>query len=101
PIPTELYTLSLHDALPISCAEKRAVLLDGRIVVARPREAVRHRQAKLVGFRALGRIGEFAQPKPPGRAVILRFIALKRALCQRRDRKSTRLNSSHLVISYA
>src|SRR6266566_6275134 len=51
---TEIYTLSLHDALPISCWERR--------------------------YRSPRRCA------PPSAA---------------RDRKSTRLNSSHLVISYA
>src|SRR6266566_8480745 len=63
---TEIYTLSLHDALPI-CAGRRA----------RPRLP--------------GRADEWrgaAPPDRPGRARV-------------RDRKSTRLNSSHLVISYA
>src|SRR5256885_12772112 len=63
---TEIYTLSLHDALPIC-------------LVA----------VGLLGL-ALG-FGQVAR-------------ALGNALLQRigqRDRKSTRLNSSHLVISYA
>src|SRR5256885_12277954 len=60
---TEIYTLSLHDALPISPD-------------ARPRRG-RHRDQRLHGDRG-GRVGRL-----------------------RPDRKSTRLNSSHLVISYA
>src|SRR5256885_10983000 len=59
---TEIYTLSLHDALPISTEDIRLVA------------------------RESGRL-------TPG--------ALARRLGERRDRKSTRLNSSHLVISYA
>src|SRR5256885_8693001 len=55
---TEIYTLSLHDALPISA--------DSRARTAAP-------QAACGGWRRTGH----------------------------RDRKSTRLNSSHLVISYA
>src|SRR5258708_23960832 len=55
---TEIYTLSLHDALPIS-ARPRCLL-----VLHRSRE--------------------------PGRP-----------RCRTRDRKSTRLNSSHQIISYA
>src|SRR5258708_18102823 len=57
---TEIYTLSLHDALPISrkCAGKRSS-------AAWPRPSARER-------------------RPP-----------------RGDRKSTRLNSSHQIISYA
>src|SRR5262245_63979695 len=58
---TEIYTLSLHDALPISRASQRATGL-----------AIERRQ--------------------PSRS---------RRLRRPRDRKSTRLNSSHLGISYA
>src|ERR1022692_3166122 len=53
---TEIYTLSLHDALPIYLCSKQIKLADG------------HRSC---------------------------------SLRQQLDRKSTRLNSSHLVISYA
>src|SRR2546426_8743493 len=60
---TEIYTLSLHDALPISKRNGPA-----------PRAARGDRGAL------------------PHRC---------RAAVRRRDRKSTRLNSSHLVISYA
>src|SRR5256885_10157695 len=56
---TEIYTLSLHDALPISAG-----------AVAEP-------------------VRDTADPQFGDRAG------------RRRDRKSTRLNSSHLVISYA
>src|SRR2546426_8755172 len=59
---TEIYTLSLHDALPIS----------------------RERGAHGV------RPGGAGSPSPPGGHAFRRV-----------DRKSTRLNSSHLVISYA
>src|SRR5437899_7969099 len=63
---TEIYTLSLHDALPISstrgCACRR----------------VAHCHPPGSG------------PRAPGRSP-----------ARRRDRKSTRLNSSHLGISYA
>src|SRR5256885_9816008 len=70
---TEIYTLSLHDALPISLLlfeenafNLRAVVLQGEIDVAGLRFAA---------------VGDFA--------------------LNEEDRKSTRLNSSHLVISYA
>src|SRR2546426_4556967 len=67
---TEIYTLSLHDALPISPRQQHAAsspLL--HLPVAR---------------------GPCAVP------------CRSRSACRRyRDRKSTRLNSSHLVISYA
>src|SRR2546426_6089426 len=65
---TEIYTLSLHDALPI-------YLMDSRIQVARACE-----------LRVLGRL-----------TIHKRLETVESV----RDRKSTRLNSSHLVISYA
>src|SRR5439155_24097851 len=67
--PTEIYTLSLHDALPIFGADRREDLR-GR---ARPsrRRALHDPRLRLSGARRDG------------------------------DRKSTRLNSSHVAISYA
>src|SRR5438874_13706951 len=64
PAPPEIYTLSLHDALPISTG----ALLPPRLGAAAPDLAA-----------GLGRRGAAAP----------------------RDRKSTRLNSSHVEISYA
>src|SRR5205814_8828934 len=76
---TDIYTLSLHDALPISAP--------GTDTRARRPDAVAHP-------RAHGR-----KPKQPdaGRARV--DPGIRRAV--RIDRKSTRLNSSHLGISYA
>src|SRR2546426_3799739 len=70
---TEIYTLSLHDALPI-CTETC-----GR--------GYRKRAAPDVGSAAPGYGGSASRSCEPASA--------------RGDRKSTRLNSSHLVISYA
>src|SRR5687768_17988594 len=74
---TEIYTLSLHDALPISPVEADAGLDRGRGPAARtvPRDAVER----------TARVAQSVRPAP--RRV--------------RDRKSTRLNSSHGYISYA
>src|SRR5437868_8961831 len=66
---TEIYTLSLHDALPISGGPRRRA--DGRGTGRRAEEA------RVAGLR--------------GAAEVLRPL----------DRKSTRLNSSHVSISYA
>src|SRR5256885_6595385 len=66
---TEIYTLSLHDALPISAeklARSRTMRFD------HPLEAIADQKWKSL--------------LPPHKQI---------------DRKSTRLNSSHLVISYA
>src|SRR5438445_7795745 len=71
PPTTEIYTLSLHDALPI-CRQRQ-----------------RDRTRRL-------RRSE-PQPGPPRQ----RPLAARRRSDRNRDRKSTRLNSSHANISYA
>src|SRR5256885_13178569 len=81
---TEIYTLSLHDALPIS--------LNPPDFSRKPR----HTMAALIcGSLAFDNImtfeGRFADQILPDQLHILNVS----------DRKSTRLNSSHLVISYA
>src|SRR3712207_8362775 len=83
---TEIYTLSLHDALPILDLGERLTL----------------RQARArAGFDVAEPPGELGRP-----AVYLRFPpagGMVTYLYGRpgRDRKSTRLNSSHANISYA
>src|SRR3712207_7287421 len=74
---TEIYTLSLHDALPIFDLPR---LPHHQLVPARP----------------LGHLGPRSELRGDQRQ------ALRPALPVRgRDRKSTRLNSSHANISYA
>src|SRR5256885_12186599 len=68
---TEIYTLSLHDALPIFLSN----LDQGRTIRG---ERLAHGLRQVLGARGAG--GEHLAQS---------------------DRKSTRLNSSHLVISYA
>src|SRR3712207_7303651 len=75
---TEIYTLSLHDALPISAAPGRRELLS-RLRECGRRGGVRGRR---------GDRGHLRRPPPAPRKL-------------ERDRKSTRLNSSHANISYA
>src|SRR5438445_9850103 len=70
---TEIYTLSLHDALPIS------QVLRERVVVHR------HQQVDPCVVRELRRLAVVHVPDDAGVE----------------DRKSTRLNSSHANISYA
>src|SRR2546426_7568195 len=75
---TEIYTLSLHDALPISIVE------DSRKDDFWGAKA--SDEGTLVGMNVLGRL----------------LMELREDLRGTNgDRKSTRLNSSHLVISYA
>src|SRR5207253_7690092 len=74
--PTQIYTLSLHDALPIS-------------QLRHPQEPARVRRRD----EPAAQDGVRAQAADPRGAIRPRAV--------RRDRKSTRLNSSHVAISYA
>src|SRR5438034_6669821 len=86
PSPTTIYTLSLHDALPIFTAlgegdhgaEQESVAL-----------AIEHGVVENLG----GLEGRVLIEQHGAENRLLRFVAP--------DRKSTRLNSSHTVISYA
>src|SRR5690606_39528805 len=88
PATPETYTLSLHDALPIcrargaalkSAIQRLAVHLQGQEIVLTSRQKRRSRE-KEDGFR----------------------LATEAMVCNLLiDRKSTRLNSSHVKISYA
>src|SRR5256885_11864430 len=80
---TEIYTLSLHDALPIS-RRRPSGARAARAGVSELRAELRHGRHLL----------EQPPPHVPCRAPHQRRDAVG-------DRKSTRLNSSHLVISYA
>src|SRR2546429_5974023 len=84
---TEIYTLSLHDALPISSsAPRRPRLRRARFV-----EAVLRIHPRPGGSRC-----------PNGARKLLGVARPMQAVCrQSQDRKSTRLNSSHGYISYA
>src|SRR3712207_8785805 len=76
---TEIYTLSLHDALPICLAESGGV--------QRQQGARLHRLVRVVGTEHVVHdedLTVLVRPQPDGL-----------------DRKSTRLNSSHANISYA
>src|SRR2546426_11763332 len=75
---TEIYTLSLHDALPILVD-----LIAGlEVALDFPEEQIGH-------------------DCPPARATVTRLRDEVQRWLTSADRKSTRLNSSHLVISYA
>src|SRR5205807_10645968 len=95
PAPTAISTLSLHDALPIYAPGKAGVVGDralGRGARRGSRRVVAPRDARLVGLVLRG-----LRRGPVLRLDGLRVIVVRMLL----DRKSTRLNSSHLVISYA
>src|SRR5439155_23863098 len=77
--PTHIYTLSLHDALPICPgADRPTAIFDATLERGQPSRHLRvHGQQR---------------PHSDRR---------ERALLAMKDRKSTRLNSSHVAISYA
>src|SRR5438067_10051234 len=73
---TEIYTLSLHDALPIFCAHAAEVI---------PPKPDRY-------------FNDYAGVVSRG---VAERLNTQLAQFEREDRKSTRLNSSHVSISYA
>src|SRR3712207_7754107 len=75
---TEIYTLSLHDALPIFHRDRE------RLVRLRRQRAERHRTGR-----------------EPADDLLRRLDLVDRDRRAIGDRKSTRLNSSHANISYA
>src|SRR5690606_41593932 len=92
PPSTEIYTLSLHDALPISYLVLR---LNRDSATGGLSDAMR---AELREAAQQNR-QEFAQQRAESRDF---QSGLDRQVSElRRDRKSTRLNSSHVKISYA
>src|SRR5207249_7345515 len=90
---TDIYTLSLHDALPISRTR-------------RCERNIANPVRKLHGKDARGK-SQRDETQNSHRRPVLRSIALPdglpppRGSREERDRKSTRLNSSHVSISYA
>src|SRR5690606_41531605 len=91
--PTDIYSLSLHDALPILRGWVFPTGLRAPLWLGRSRRGLgeidRHRARALSGpargLACMGRTDDTAQ----------------RRFRRREDRKSTRLNSSHVKISYA
>src|SRR5256885_11010848 len=77
---TEIYTLSLHDALPISVAVDSGRPIQCGTWVSSSGSSTKKAAPKMLPT---------TEPSPP------------MMIMNSRDRKSTRLNSSHLVISYA
>src|SRR2546430_3864475 len=85
---TEIYTLSLHDALPICSGVGRAAIAGGFARVAHDPNAPASKSLRFTSDR-IARANRSSSP------------CEKTTDDERRDRKSTRLNSSHSQISYA
>src|SRR5207302_10235004 len=100
PARSQLYTLSLHDALPILIARRPDQAIElGTVEVA---------FADAHGAHAFALVVRGRRPEIAGAArcaiAVLDVLAFHPPLAGHelsRDRKSTRLNSSHVKISYA
>src|SRR5205807_9708061 len=89
---TEIYTLSLHDALPISNNKDWFVEYTMTRVSAGNQSGI---ECSSGSFNQSQRVPVFAaQTQDETSTIVIKATGQK-------DRKSTRLNSSHLVISYA
>src|SRR5205814_5547740 len=87
---TELYTLSLHDALPIWSVTSK-----------RPSESPPTPSSAPARSNSSPIRARRARNSPPFIASIKSIVSTASAQPPAKDRKSTRLNSSHLGISYA
>src|SRR5207249_12085285 len=97
---TAIYTLSLHDALPISLVFSEAITNQNHLLAALqpslPGQVMNGRGGG-IGPGLPGTLG--AQLACPDRKVV--GVCSDGAAMYSIDRKSTRLNSSHVSISYA
>src|SRR5439155_3834372 len=94
PAPTAIYTLSLHDALPIYRARARERGADGGA----------HRRVLGLDVDDLGRgqpVGDELRERLDDRRLRRDRVDGDDVGVDLADRKSTRLNSSHVAISYA
>src|SRR5207248_10812783 len=94
PAHTVLYTLSLHDALPILVHERAR---DRHALLLAARELVGQRVHPLREPDEVEHLGHLAADRRLALALHLERVGDVLG----RDRKSTRLNSSHRTISYA
>src|SRR5207245_8634706 len=101
PTPPTVYTLSLHDALPIfTPAQAEPVLVESGTTLGQPERVAA--VAKRPGASLRGLLVAAGVPCPYSADVVAAAeIELKYDGYLARDRKSTRLNSSHGSISYA
>src|SRR5690606_41766786 len=89
PLPTLLYPLSLHDALPIFPIDAVQVV----------HVEIVSENAECIGVDLVPLLARFNLHRQVGQLNLVRSPLLARLVL--RDRKSTRLNSSHVKIAYA
>src|SRR5207253_7848643 len=96
-----LSTLSLHDALPIYRRELRRDSFRDRGDVRRlVEDGLHHRAGHRLGVERQLAAERFVEHDPEREDVRARVERLAEGLLRRQDRKSTRLNSSHVATSY-
>src|SRR5690606_41995445 len=99
PALTLLYTLSLHDALPIF-----VLVIDGKAEILETHDTtVNTARAKYPSPSVIRLVYLIKRPRPRVKLTRREIFIRDNFTCQYcgRDRKSTRLNSSHVKISYA
>src|SRR5690606_41850864 len=99
-LPTSIYALSLHDALPIYRGEEVFFAADVVDRNLRGRRRSCEARSHVEGLRWMDGI-EFGQDRGGFRACRSHSASISLGQTHRSDRKSTRLNSSHVKISYA
>src|SRR5204863_8538667 len=99
--PPHLHTLSLHDALPIFSATQRRVA-EQHAFDRLSLDLIEHRldQRRLAGSRLANQQRQSARRRQAISQVAQGFPLPSGEVQESRDRKSTRLNSSHVEISY-
>src|SRR5690606_39990721 len=99
--PTELYTLSLHDALPIYVQEFNGNDLAETIKSLENAKALARREKPVLNVMntVMGKGVDFMEGSHKWHGIAPDDAQLEQALAQLEDRKSTRLNSSHVKIS--
>src|SRR5690606_42098043 len=90
-LPPQLHPLSLHDALPI-CSANPPITSAG-VIIAKVIWNIRNTGS--------GKVPLTDSAPMPERKALLRSPSSGPPVVKARDRKSTRLNSSHVKISYA
>src|SRR5690606_42030216 len=91
PSPTRFFSLSLHDALPSSSTGKikPAATMQVTLVMLQAIRDYYHATGRAIGMKPAGGISNAK--------LAIHYLVMLRET----DRKSTRLNSSHVKISYA
>src|SRR5690606_39723773 len=93
---SDVYTLSLHDALPIYARHRSCHLRSRSLVADLMRRSAQ--PAKMANPGKMDNPGKMANPQAVDNP---ETVARPATVPRPQDRKSTRLNSSHVKISYA